>query len=876
MSADSVPAVTEEVERTARALRRRIARHEYFYYVEDNPRISDTEFDRLMRELGRLEAQCPELVRPDSPTQRVGGAPRDGVERGQHSSPLLSLDNAFGDDELRAFDRRARERAGVDQITYVGEFKFDGVSLVLRYTGSQLALALTRGDGSQGEVVTPNARTLRSIPLSVVPGIRDEAGVPADFEVRGEVVMPKQAFRQLNHRRREAGAAQFANPRNAAAGSLRMLDQRVTHGRRLDFFAYSLLVDGEDFFGSQWEALAALAVMGFKVDRHRARLAGMEALEAFREERMAMREALAYEVDGLVFKVDAAELRLRLGTTSKAPRWAIACKPEASQVETVVEDIDLQVGRTGAVTPRALLRPAPVGGVTVSRATLHNEDEIARLGLQIGDTVLLERSGDVIPKIVRVVSEGAGRRPFTMPTQCPACGADVLRPEGEAVARCVNNSCRARLKQSIRHFTSRAAMDIDGLGLRLVDQLVENGQVGDIADLYGLDAGQLAVLEKESSMTGRRARDLVASIRKASGCSWATLLWALGIPRVGKKTAVALAEGFPGPAELLAATEEQLAAASGVSKSVARSVSEYFAAGAGRRRMERLGAAGVQCVAGWQSQPEGECRDLSDRGPGGTQQRTGRPGGEGGPATAFELARFARRAGVQRAGEQLLGEVAAAGVLGGPADLFALRPEDLEGRGSAHLGLKAARRIVAGVEASKQKPLGSLLFGLGIRYVGQRTAELLAASFGSLDRIASAGREQLEAVDEVGPRIADSILSFFGSQGNRDLLERLRKAGLRFTAKGTAEDPGQAFTGKRFVLTGKLEGMERRKAASAIRTLGGRVTGQVSSKTDYLVAGEKAGSKLARARRLEVMVIGAEELRQMAGDAWSRALGGDG
>ena len=642
MPADPGPGLTLDEARVRVArLRAELRRHEHLYYVLDDPRISDAEFDALLRELQRLEARHPVLITPDSPSQRVGGAPRDGMEKAAHSSAMLSLDNAFDDGELADFDRRARELAGADVLDYVGELKLDGLSLAVRFgaagAGSRLELALTRGDGVDGEVVTPNARTLRSLPLSIPASELDAHGVPAGFEVRGEVVMPAAAFAALNARQRADGKPLFRNPRNAAAGSLRMLDAAVTASRRLDFYPYLLVAAGQPVFPSHWESLEALAALGFKVNPARERLRGVDGLRRFRDTWLPRRGELPYEIDGLVFKVDAVDLQRRLGATSKSPRWAIACKPAAQQVETVVEGVDVQVGRTGAVTPRARLRPVEVGGVTVSRATLHNEDEIARLGLRIGDTVLVERSGDVIPKVVRVVREGAERRPFVMPSHCPACGSPVVRAEGEAVARCVNASCSARLKESILHFARRTAMDVDGMGEWLVDALVDGGFVQDLADLYELRVERLADLTKETKVS------------------------------------------------------------------------------------------------------------------------------------------------------------------------------------PARLGEKSAARVLAGLERSKEVPLGRLVFGLGIRHVGERTAALLADHFRSLDRIAAASADELEQVEEVGPRIAESIRTFFASARNRELLERLRAHGLRFGAEAGDPERPRPLAGKVFVLTGTLAGMSRDEAKARIQ-----------------------------------------------------------
>ncbi len=790
----SEAALDEARTRIAR-LRSELRHHEHLYYVLDKPEISDAEFDVLLRELQRLEALYPALVTPDSPSQRVGGAPREGVDKASHSSPMLSLDNALDDAELVDFDRRARELAGVEVLDYVGELKLDGLSMVVRFgpardeagrdagarqpglheepdADSHLTLALTRGNGIEGEVITPNARTLRSLPLSIPARERTTRGVPVEFEVRGEVVMPKKSFAALNARQRAEEKRQFENPRNAAAGSLRMLNAAITASRRLDFYPHQLLAAGQPVFPSHWEALEALAALGFKVNRARARLYGVDDLRRFRDEWLPRREELPYEIDGLVFKVDSVDLQRRLGATSKSPRWAVACKPAAQQVETVVEDIDVQVGRTGAVTPRARLRPVHVGGVTVSHATLHNADEIARLGLQIGDAVLVERSGDVIPKVVRVVREGAGRRPFVMPARCPECIAPVVREAGEAVARCVNVSCIARLKESILHFARRTAMDIDGVGEWLVDALVDGGLVKDFADLYELNAEQLAKLEKESAVGDKKAAMLV--------------------------------------------------------KSIARSKAEI--AKRADAKEESAGSTGVT--------PEGGKTDLeSDR-----------------PALRRFVVSSAKH--IDGMGDTLAAKLVDHGLVRTPADLHELTAEQLAAVPlRVRLGGKSARRIMDGLERSKDLPLGRLVFGLGMRLVGDRTASLLASHFRSLDAIASASTEELEQVEEVGPRIADSIRNFFAAAMNRDLVERLRRHGLRFREDDKEERQLHPLAGKVFVLTGTLDGMTRDQAKARILAAGGKVSGSVSAKTDYVVVGDKPGSKLRKAQRLGVAVL---------------------
>ena len=858
-------------------LRATLVHHERLYYVENRPEISDGEFDGLMRELQALESQHPGLVAPDSPTQRVGGTPRQGVEKASHSSQMLSLDNAFDEGELRDFDRRARERLETDSISYVGELKFDGVSLALRYHDCRLELALTRGDGRQGEVVTPNARTIRSVPLSVSREVVQSCGLAASFEVRGEVVMPKASFQKLNADPKLK--EKFANPRNAAAGALRMLDASVTARRRLDFFAYMLLVDGAEERPTHWEALEVLQKLGFKVDPGRQRLDGADALLGFRQTRLAERESLPYEIDGLVFKVDRAELRRLLGATSKAPRWAIACKPVAQQVETVVNDIDIQVGRTGAVTPRALLEPVQVGGVTVSRATLHNEDEIERLGLQIGDRVLMERSGDVIPKILRVVRQGEERQPFRMPSTCPVCGVDVVRPEGEVVTRCVNNSCKARLQQSIEHFCSRSAMDIDGIGERIASQLVVRGYVNDIADLYHLQEAQLAGLEKDSAMSAEAAQAVVRTIEAAKQeVTWGEVLRALAIPTVGEKTCDAIAARFPTVSALQAANADDLLSVNGVNKRAASAIREFFDdPGEAEliRALREVGLASLAVKSGGQGDesPRAEGSSLPDR---------ARPREE----LRRRIESFVEGVGIKRrrASEQgddtagltnsVIRELVEEGRLTAVEDIFSLEPGDLAGRGAVRLGSKSALKVLEGLAKSKQAPLGSLLFGLGIRYVGKRTASLLASHFGSLDAIARAGEEELVEVDEVGPNIASAIHSFFRAESNKVLIERLRDSGLNFAADSSASaSSAQPFSGKVFVITGTLPGLSRDDAKAVIQGLGGKVTGSVSAKTDYLLAGEKAGSKLQKAEQLDVSVVDLNQVRELAGEDWAAVAG---
>ncbi len=676
--------VPEELRREAEELRSTIERHDHLYYVLDQPEVSDAEYDAWMVRLRQLEQRHPSLLRADSPTQRVGGAPQEGFRKAEHASPMLSLDNAFSQDELREFDRRVRERAALEAADYVGELKLDGISMAVRFRDGRMRQALTRGDGRTGEDITENARTIRSLPLALrglsrfPAGLGSEIEMGGEIEVRGEIVMNRRAFERLNRERLAGDLPPFANPRNAAAGSLRVLDPKITASRRLEFFAYALLREGQPVMRRHWDTLETLAELGFKVNPHRTRGRGIESMIEFASSWLEKRDTLPYEIDGLVVKVDPANLQSELGSTARAPRWAIAYKLAAQQAETVVEGIDVQVGRTGAVTPRAKLRPVAVGGVTVSRATLHNEDEIQRLGLQIGDHVLIERSGDVIPKVIRVVQEAADRRPFAMPDSCPVCETRLVREEGEAIRRCVNADCAARLKESILHFASRRAMNIDGLGQALVDQLVAKGLIASVSGLYTLTAETLQALDR--------------------------------------------------------------------------------------------------------------------------------------------------------------------------------------------MGEKSALNLLAQMDASRSRSLARLIFALGIRFVGERTAQVLAAQYSSIDSLRAANADELQQIHDVGPRVAQAVRDFFGEPNNQTLLRQLREAGLAFEQHQDGTEPASGpgpLAGQTLVLTGTLAGLSRHEAARLIEQAGGKVSGSLSKKTAYVLVGDRAGSKLEKARKLGIPVIGEPELRKL-------------
>jgi DNA ligase (NAD+) len=672
MAKTSIPALRKEAE----DLREKIRRHEYLYYVEDAPEISDAAFDRLMNRLKEIEAAHPELATSDSPTVRVGGMPREGFTTVRHARPMLSLDNAFSYDALRDWDRRVREGTGREDIEYIAEHKFDGLSISLQYEDGALVRGVTRGDGTTGEEVTPNVKTVRSIPLRMDGAVIKKLKLPKSFEVRGEILMTRKAFEALNRQQEETGGKIFVNARNSAAGSLRVLDPTITAQRKLDFFAYYLYVDGKAPFAKHSDSLDALKKLHFRASDDWKCCDGIEAVIKYCESWDGKREKLAYEIDGVVIKVNSTALQNELGFTSKAPRWAIAFKYPARQETTVVNDIIVQVGRTGTLTPVAVLEPVQVGGVTVSRSTLHNMDEIERLGLQIGDTVLIERAGEVIPHVLKVVKEGKNRRPFRMPTKCPECGSAIHKAEGEVAYRCVNAACPAKRKESLLHFAGRHAMDIDGLGEKIVDQLVDKGLVKDVADLYSLKLDQVANLE-----------------------------------RMAEKSA-----------------------------------------------------------------------------------------------------------------QNLLDEIA----------------------------------------ASKKQSLSRLIYALGMRFVGERTGQLLAENFGSLEELEEAKPEDLEKVTEVGPKVSESIVEFFSEPANRKLIKKLHAAGVRPTAE-KRQIKSQKFAGKSFVFTGALEHRSREEAGELVQQHGGKLSGSVSKKTDYVVVGADPGSKYDKAKELGVTVLTEAEFEKLIG-----------
>jgi DNA ligase (NAD+) len=672
----------------AEDLRALIRHHEERYYVLDDPEISDEAFDQLVKELEAIERAHPDLITPDSPTQRVAGRPVEGFETVDHLEPMLSLDNGYSEDELRAFDERVRRGLGDSQapVPYHVELKIDGLGISLTYEDGRLLRGVTRGDGIRGEDVTSNVRTIRAIPL------RLKGPVPSRMEVRGEVYLPRASFERVNRERLDSEAPVFANPRNAAAGTMRQLDPAAVARRGLSGFFYHLVVPDEAGgaiapagLASQVATLAQLRAWGLPVEPNARRCDGMDDVIAYCREWADRRAGLAFDTDGVVVKVDAFEQRARLGATSKFPRWALAFKFPAQQATTRLVRIELQVGRTGAVTPVAVLEPVFLAGSTIQLATLHNEQEIARKDIRAGDVVLIEKGGDVIPKVVKPIEtqriQGPDAPvPFRMPSACPVCGAPLHRPEDEVVWRCDNASCPARLRRSLEHFASRRAMNIDGLGEALVEQLVATGLVRDFADLYALDPPSVAALER--------------------------------------------------------------------------------------------------------------------------------------------------------------------------------------------MGQKSAANLIAQIDRSRGNEAWRLVFALGIRHVGERGAQALARAFGSLDALRGATHEDLLRVEDVGPVVAASVRDFFDAPQNRALVDRLRAAGVNFGSETDrhAAAPavgGAPLAGKTFVLTGTLPSMSREDARAAIEARGGKVSGSVSRKTAFLVAGAEPGSKLDKARELGIPVLDEEALRRL-------------
>ncbi len=586
----------EAIRKRVDKLREEIEYHNYRYYILDQPEISDAEYDRLMRELEKIEAQSPELRSPNSPTQRVGASPLEEFEIVRHTLPMLSLANAFGEAEARDFDKRVKKFLGTsDAIEYVAEPKFDGLAIELVYEAGQFVVGSTRGDGVNGENITQNLRTIKTIPLQL---FRKEISIPERLEVRGEVIMQLKRFKELNRKREERGEPPFANPRNAAAGSVRQLDPKITAERPLEIYFYALGEVRGWMFKTQWDVLKTLPKWGLRTNPHIRKCKDIDEVLDYYHEMNEKRETLPYEIDGTVIKVNRLDLQARLGEIARSPRWALAFKFQPKQETTKIKEIRPQVGRTGALTPVALMEPVRVGGVEVSRATLHNQDEIDRLDVRIGDTVIIQRAGDVIPEVVQVVtSKRTGKeKKFEMPSKCPVCGAEVVKEE--AIHRCIGLDCPAQLKGRIRHFASKRAMDIDGLGVKLIDQLVGKGLVRDVADLYYIRKEQLIELER---MADKSAQNIIDAIEKSKTKPLSKFLYALGIRNVGETTAEDLARHFQRLDDFFHLSEEDLMEVQGIGSEVAASTRRFFGDKKNRESIDRLKKAGVKVI-----EPKGE------------------------------------------------------------------------------------------------------------------------------------------------------------------------------------------------------------------------------------------------------------------------------
>jgi len=649
-------------------LRTSIKYHEKKYYVDNDPQISDHEFDTLVKELEKLEKQFPDLITPESPTQRVGEQPVAGFESIEHRTPMLSLDNCYTVEELSEFEERVKRIIPGEKIKYVAELKIDGLGISTIYRDGKYFQAVSRGDGFRGDDISQNVKTIRSFPLII--------NDPHEIEVRGEVYLPFQSFQKINEERSKMEEPLFANPRNAAAGSLRLLDPKEVASRHLDVFLYSIFIEGKEQT-SQWKNLKTLRELGFKTNPSSRHCSNLKEVVSFWEEWREKRESLDYDVDGVVVKVDSTEQQELLGSTAKFPRWSISFKFPARQATTKIKDIAVQVGRTGALTPVAILEPVKLSGITISRSTLHNEDEIKRKDLRVGDYVLIERSGDVIPKVVSVMKERRTRKEkkFAFPSKCPVCHSATFRPEGEAISRCTNPSCPAKLKESLLHFASRRAMNIEGLGIALVDQLLEKKLVKNIPDLYSLSHQDLANLER--------------------------------------------------------------------------------------------------------------------------------------------------------------------------------------------MGQKSSQNLLDEIEKSKQRDVTRLIYALGIRYVGERTAQALADYFKGIDSLAKVSLNELIQIEDVGPKVGESIVFFFKQPENSKLINKLKEAGLNFSSIKEERKGKRPLARQIFILTGKLSSLSREEAKEIIEGLGGTVSSSVSSKTAYVVVGDSPGSKLERAQKLGIPILEEKEFLKL-------------
>jgi len=757
--------VTQRIEE----LRRIINYHNYRYYVLDSPEISDAEYDELMRELRQLEAEHPELVTPDSPTQRIGAPPAEAFGVVEHPQPLLSLANAFSYEELAAWHKRVSNLLGGRPFDLVCEPKIDGLAVALTYVDGLLVTGATRGDGYRGENITQNLRTVRSIPLSV------SKEAPPRFEVRGEVYLPKAGFKKLNEERAKEGLPLFANPRNAAAGSVRQLDSTITAKRPLDIFIYGLgWAEGKAVPDTHWEIMQYLKSLGFKINPNIALCHTLEEAEEYYQRLVQAREKFPYEADGIVVKVNSIALQQELGTVAHEPRWAIAYKFPAVQGVTKLLDIGINVGRTGSLNPYAILEPVQVGGVVISSAALHNEEDIHRKDIRIGDWVVVQRAGEVIPEIVEpIVSRRTGdEKVFHMPSHCPVCGSEVIKPEGEAMHRCTNTACPSQALERIKHFVSRGAMDIDGVGEKLCSALFHAGLVNDAGDLYAL--------------TDQKLRDTKKRVER-----------------------------------VISAVQDALVTSQNLIKTQATAL----------KRLTN------ECLS--------DKREIADIC--GKYQFT--------PETASALR--------EKIDELCPGILKKEGLSQNLTWDHVLTLEKLADKSIAN--------VIQSIQGSKDRPLSRVIFALGITHVGEQYAELLAEHFSSIDELGEASQEELSTIPSIGPKIAESIVAFFRQEGNRQIIEKLRKAGVRLQREKVEKVPSLPLAGLEFVLTGKLESFTRSAAEAKIKALGGKAGSDVTKKTSYVVVGTEPGSKLAKAQKLGIKTLTEAEFLELLNKAVSKS-----
>ena len=862
-------------------LAERIRHHDHRYHVLDDPEIEDADYDRLFRELEDLERAYPALATADSPTRRIGGGIADAFAEVEHVAPLLSLDSIHEEADLREFCRRMERELGREPIEYSLEPKYDGLSVELVYEAGVFVRGSTRGNGRIGEDITANLRTIRSLPLRLTG-----EGVPERLAVRGEVVFPIADFDRMNRALAADGKEPFKNPRNAAAGALRQLDSRLARSRPLALYGYDVLLWEPDAGGApdtQGGVLVALARFGFRIAPHRPLDAGGETGTAWSSRAASADDVLVYhrklahardrldvELDGAVVKVDRLADQRELGERSRSPRWAVAFKFAPRQEETELNDVVVQVGRTGKLTPVALLRPVLVSGVTVSRATLHNEGYVQELDVRRGDRVRIQRAGDVIPQVVEVVKrrQPPDGVPWSMPRECPACGAEV-RPQG-AYHLCTGGwQCAAQRHARIAHFVRKGAMDIDTLGEKLVAVLIKNGLVRTPADLYSLEQGQLldlpAIQLERAAFNEQSARALVERLALVRKVPFARLLAALDLPKVGLSTAEAIAEAFSSPAEVLAG-EERLAKVARIGKRRAGEVRAALAAPANRALIHDLRGHGVWC---------GDTLPATAGEAGDPMPATVAADGVAdaaepeGPKLERDVLRLVNAFDVKGLGEEGVRGLVRSGLVSRPADVFRLDVEkllDLPPLVSMRrpFGETSSGNLLREIEASRGARLDRFLFALGIPNVGAHVAHVLATRFGSVDAVMNATREALLEVHEIGEEVADAVASFFADETNRGFLGALEQRGVAPCWEDTA---ASTLSGMRIVLTGTLPGMGREEATALIERHGGRVVSSVSRNTTLVVAGEKPGSKLDKAQSLGVPVIGEAELAGLLGGA---------